>query len=73
MRFIAMWMVSWSGILYGTRIYGTPKTHKFFSKLSKLSKEFCKETFNIKLIFSSFKIKNYFSCKDPIPNDLNLP
>ena len=25
---------------------------------------------NIKLVFNSFKIKNYFSYKDPIPNDL---
>ena len=24
----------------------------------------------MKLVFSSFKIKNYFSYKDPIPNDL---
>ena len=31
---------------------------------------FCKENFNIKLFFSSFKIKNYFLYKDPIPNDL---
>ena len=34
----------------------------------KLSK-FCKN-FEIKLVFNSFKIKNYFSYKDPIPNDL---
>ena len=39
-------------------------------KLSKLCKEFCTESFNIKLVFNSFKIKNYFSYKDPIPNDL---
>ena len=39
-------------------------------KLSKLCKEFCKENFNIKLVFDSFKIKNYFSYKEPIPNDL---
>ena len=39
-------------------------------KLSKLCKEFCKENFNIKLVFNSFKIKNYFSYKDPIPDDL---
>ena len=39
-------------------------------KLSKLCKEFCKEKFNIKLIFNSFKIKNYYSYKDPIANDL---
>ena len=24
----------------------------------------------MKLVFSSFKLKNYFSYKDPIPNDL---
>ena len=39
-------------------------------KLLKLCKEFCKQNFNIKLVFYSFKIKSYFSCKDPIPNDL---
>ena len=39
-------------------------------KLSKLCKEFSKENFNIKLVFNSFKIKSYFSYKDPIPNDL---
>ena len=36
----------------------------------KLCKEFCKENFNIKLLFNSFKIKTYFAYKDPIPNDL---
>ena len=40
------------------------------SKINFLNFEFCKENFNIKLVFSSFKIKNYFSYKDPIPNDL---
>ena len=45
-------------------------SHHIKNKLSKLCKEFCKENFNIKLVFSSFKIKNYFSYKDPIPNDL---
>ena len=35
-----------------------------------LCKAFCIGNFNIKLVFNSFKIKNYFSCKDPIPNDL---
>ena len=40
------------------------------NKLSKLCKEFCKEKFNIKLVFNSFKIKNYFSYKDQIPDDL---
>ena len=36
----------------------------------RLCKEFCKENFNIKLGFDSFTVKNYFSHKDPIPNDL---
>ena len=40
------------------------------NKLSKLCKEFCKKNSNIKLVFNSFKIKNYFSYKDLIPNDL---
>ena len=29
-----------------------------------------KENFNIKVVFTSFKIKNYFSYNDPIPDDL---
>ena len=45
-------------------------SHHIKNNLSKLSKEFCKENFSIKLVFNSFKIKNYFSYKDPIPNDL---
>ena len=36
----------------------------------KLWKEFCKDNVNIKLVFASFKIKNYFSYKDLIPDDL---
>ena len=39
-------------------------------KLLKLCKEFCKENSNIKLVLNSFKVKNYFTYKDPIPNDL---
>ena len=35
-------------------------SHKIKIKLSKLCKEFCKESFNIKLVFNLFKIKNYF-------------
>ena len=41
-------------------------SHHLKNKLSKL----CKENFNIKLIFNSFKIKNYFSYKDSIHDDL---
>ena len=35
-------------------------SHHIKNKLSKLCKEFCKENLNIKLVFNSFKIKNYF-------------
>ena len=45
-------------------------SHHIKNKLSKLCKKFCKENFNIKLVFDSFKIKNYFSYKDQIPDDL---
>ena len=44
-------------------------SHHSKNKLSKLCKEFCKENFNIKVVFNLFKIKNYFGYKDPIPND----
>ena len=39
------------------------------NKLSSLCKELCKENVNIKLVFTLFKIKNYFSHKDPIPDE----
>ena len=45
-------------------------SHHIKNKFTKLCKEFCKENFNIKLVFNSFKIKNYFSYKDPILDDL---
>ena len=45
-------------------------SHHIKNKLSKLPKEFCKENFNIKLVFDLFKIKNCFVNKCPIPNDL---
>ena len=44
-------------------------SHQIKNKLSKLCKEFCKGHFNIKLVFNSLKIKNYFAYKDLIPND----
>ena len=44
--------------------------HYINIKRLKLCKEFCKENFNINLAFTSLKIKNYFSYKDPIPGDL---
>ena len=40
------------------------------NKLSKLCKEFHKENFHIQLVLTSFKIKNYFSYRDLIPDDL---
>ena len=45
-------------------------SHHIKNKLSKLCKEFCTGNFNIKLVFNPFKIKNYFSYKDQIPDDL---
>ena len=45
-------------------------SHHIKNKLLKLCKEFCKENFNITQVFISFKIKNHFSYKDPIPDDL---
>ena len=50
--------------------YTSKLSHHTKNRLSKLCKEFCKENFNAKLVFSSFKIKNCFSYKNPIPNDL---
>ena len=41
-------------------------SHYIKNKLSKLCKGFSKENFNIKLAFNLFKIKNYFSDKQPI-------
>ena len=35
-------------------------SHHIKNKLLQLGKGFCKENFNIKLGFASFKIKNYF-------------
>ena len=42
------------------------------TKLSKLCKKFCKENFNIKLVFNSFKIKYHFSYTDRTPDDLKF-
>ena len=35
-------------------------------KLSKICKQFCKDA-NLKIVFTSFKIKSYFSAKDKKP------
>ena len=45
-------------------------SHHIKKKLSKLCKDIRKENLDIKLVFNSFQIKNHFSYKDTIPNDL---
>ena len=35
-----------------------------------IRQDFCKESFNIKLVCTSFKIQNHFSYKDLIPDSL---
>ena len=59
-----------SAVHYFKLLYIENLSHHVKNKLSKLRKEFCKQNFNIELVFNSFKIKNYFSYKDPILNDL---
>ena len=59
-----------SGVHYFKLLYIDNLSRHIKNKLSKLCREFCKENFNIKLVFSSFKMQNYFSYKDPIPIDL---
>ena len=59
-----------SDVRYSKLPYIGNLSHHIKNKLLKLCKEFCKEDFNIKLVFNSFKINNYFSFKGPIPNDL---
>ena len=47
-------------------------SHHIKMKLSKLWKEFCKENFNIKQVFNSFKIKDNFLYQDPILSDMKF-
>ena len=47
-------------------------SHHIKNKLSEPCKEFRKENVNIKPVFTSFKMTNYFSYKDPIPDDLKF-
>ena len=53
-----------SGVYYFKLPYIGNLLHHTKNKLWKLCKEFCKENFNIKLVFNSFKIKIYFSYKN---------
>ena len=64
------WLKDKSDVHYFKLPYIGNLSHHIKINLSKLCKEFCKENFNFKLVFNSFKVKNYFSYKDPIPNDL---
>ena len=59
-----------SDVYYFKLPYIGSLSHHIKNKLTKLSKEICKENCNIKLVFNSFKVKNYFSYKDPILDDL---
>ena len=56
--------------MFITLNYHISATFHTISKINFSKNKFCKENFNIKLVFNSFKIKNYFAYKDPIPNDL---
>ena len=47
-------------------------SHHIKNKLSKICKKFCKENVNINLVFTSFRIENYFSYEDRIPDYLKL-
>ena len=59
-----------SGVPYFKLLYIGNLSHHIQNELSKICKKFRKEIFNIKLVFISFKTKNSFSYKHPIPDDL---
>ena len=40
-------------------------------KINSLVKDYCTGNINVKLIFSTFKVGQYFSLKDKIPSDLS--
>ena len=58
--------------MFITLNYHISATYHTISKIKfrNFANKFCKKNFNIKLVFNSFRIKNYFSYKDPIPDDL---
>ena len=45
-------------------------SHHIRNELSGLCKEFCGESFDIGLVFGSFRVEDYFAYKDPIPGGL---
>ena len=61
-----------SDVYYFKLPYIANLSHHIKNKLWKLCNKFCKENFNIKLVFTSFKLKNYFPYKDPIPDDFKF-
>ena len=52
-----------SDVHYFKLPYISNLSHHIKNKLSKLCKEFCKENFNIKLVFNSSKLKIIFHIK----------
>ena len=59
-----------SDVHYFKLPYISNLSHHIKNEISKFCKEFCKENVNITLFFTSFKIKNYYSYKDSIHDDL---
>ena len=59
-----------SDVHYFKLPYISNLSHHIKNKLLKLCEEFCKQNFNIKLVFNSLKVKNYFAYKDAILDDL---
>ena len=59
-----------SDVYYFELPYINNISHHIRNKLSILCKGFCKENINAELAFTSFRIKNYFSYKYSIPDDL---
>ena len=59
-----------SDVYYFKLPYISNLSHHIKNRLSKL--QFCKENVNIKLVFTSFQIENYFSYKEPVPGDFKF-
>ena len=59
-----------SDVHYFKLPYVVNLSHHIKNRLSTPCKKFCKKSFNMKLVFNSLKIKDYFTYKDPVPNNL---
>ena len=57
-----------------THFYKLPYVGRFFkiaqTKLRQLFKHYCKADLDVKLVFSTFKLRNMFSVKDSLPQGL---